>query len=174
MPQNKEEVVLARRQQVATLYLSGHYQTEIGRLVGVSQTQISADLKALRTQWQASSLRDFDASKALELDKIDRLEAVYMDGWQRSQMDRVQTLAEVTHGEKPSRKASVRREGQVGDPRFLDGVLSCIEKRCKILGLWKEQVEHSGEIGVVRLPSKAPTPEAWQQELIVAPVAEVN
>jgi hypothetical protein len=32
-------------------------------------------------------------------------------------------------------KKTKRREGQVGDPRYLDGVLKCIDRRCAILGI---------------------------------------
>ena len=135
MPQHKQEVILARRQQVAALYLTGRYQSEIAAIVGVTQPQISADLAALRKQWLASSLRDFDTAIAEELKKVDRVEIEYWRGWERSLTDRVQTLAEVTHGEKPSRKHSRRREGQAGDPRFLDGVLQCVKRRCALLGL---------------------------------------
>jgi hypothetical protein len=35
----------------------------------------------------------------------------------------------------PSRKTSVRREGQAGDPRFLERVQECVKQRCAILGL---------------------------------------
>jgi hypothetical protein len=138
MPQNKIEVILSRRQQVGALYLAGRYQAEIGQILGVSQSQVSADLAAIRKTWLASSLRDFDAAKAEQLAKIDRVEIAYWQGWHRSLEDHIQTLAEVTHGEKPSRKRSRRREGQAGDPRFLDGVIMCIKQRCAILGLGAE------------------------------------
>ena len=34
-----------------------------------------------------------------------------------------------------STEAAIRKEEQVGDARFLDGVMKCIQKRCEILGL---------------------------------------
>ena len=34
-----------------------------------------------------------------------------------------------------STEAGVRKEEQIGDPRFLDGIMKCISKRCEILGL---------------------------------------
>ena len=44
-------------------------------------------------------------------------------------------MTEAIEGKTPRRKASVKKEGQAGDPRFLDGVLKCVERRCSILGL---------------------------------------
>lgn len=135
MPFNTQDVILSRRQQIGAMYLSGKYQSEIAQIIGVTQQQVSADLAALRKIWQASAMRDFDAAKAEELEKIDRAEREYWLGWERSQEDAVVSLAEVKTGDKPGRKRSRRREGQCGDPRFLDGVLRCVERRCAILGL---------------------------------------
>lgn len=127
--------ILERRQQVASLYLQRKMQSEIARQLGVTQAQISYDLKAVREMWLASSVRAFDAAKAQELAKIDEAERAYWQGWQRSLEPREVSVTEQTQGDTTSRKASVRREGQAGDPRFLDGVLKCIERRCGILGL---------------------------------------
>jgi hypothetical protein len=132
---HNDEGVLARRQQVGAMYLAGKYQADIARLVGVTQQQISHDLAALRKLWLASSVRDFNTAKAEELAKVDRVEHEYWVGWERSLQDHVQNLAEIKTGDKPGRKRSRRREGQAGDPRFLDGVLKCVERRCTILGL---------------------------------------
>lgn len=135
MPQHKHEIVLARRHQVGLLYLQGRYQAEIAQLLSCSQQQVSADLAVLRRLWLASSLRDFDAAKAEELEKIDHLERAYWLGWERSQQARSVIQAERQTGEHCGRKRLRRRESQGGDPRFLDGVLKCIAQRCDILGL---------------------------------------
>ena len=146
MPQHKQEIVLARRHQVGLLYLQGRYQAEIAQILGCSQQQVSADLAVLRRLWLASSLRDFDAAKAEELEKIDHAERAYWLGWERSQKTRTIIQAEHTTGEHFGRKRSRRREGQVGDPRFLDGVLRCIAQRCDILGL-STATETNREVG---------------------------
>lgn len=132
--------VTERRQEVAARYLHGEYQSAIAKTLGVSQAQISKDLHVIRRHWLASTLRDFDAAKAQELAKIDAAERAYWDGWQRSQQPREVSLTEATEGgpDGPKRKASMRREGQAGDPRFLDGVLACVRQRCAILGLSAE------------------------------------
>lgn len=137
----------ARREQVAALYVRGQYQTEIARQLHVTQQQISMDLKAIRQQWLASTLRDFDAAKALELEKIDAVEREAWLAWGRSQELREVTMTEQSEGGEirladgtlhpraPSRKASVRREGHAGDARFLERIQKCIDQRCVLLGL---------------------------------------
>lgn len=157
-----------RRQKIASLYLQGKYQSEIAREVGVTQQQVSYDLKALRAAWLQSSLRDFDAAKSEELRRVDEIERQYWRGWERSQQPRAVTVTEQMQGAKASRKASVRREDQTGDPRFLDGVLKCIERRCSILGLdaarsYKINWDALSDVQLERLASG----ERW--ELVVGP-----
>jgi len=124
-----------RRQQVAALYLQGLYQSEIAQKVGVTQQQVSHDLRCLRKVWLASAMRDFDALKAEQLAKIDAAERAYWEGWQRSLQPREVTLTKQSTGKDPRDEASIRRETPVGDPRFLDGVMRCIAQRADILGI---------------------------------------
>jgi hypothetical protein len=124
-----------RRQQIATRYVHGELQASIAQGLGVSQQRISQDLMVIRQHWLASSIRDFDILKAEQLAKVDAVEREAWAAWQRSQQPREVTVTEQTDGEKPSRKASMRREGQAGDPRFLERVQKCIDQRCEILGL---------------------------------------
>src|SRR5262245_20634591 len=124
-----------RRETIAALYVRGQSQSAIARQVGVTQQQVSYDLKALRKQWLAAALRDFDTAKALELQRIDEAERAYWAGWERSLQRREVTTTKRVRGDVPRTEISRRREQPVGDPRFLDGVLKCIEKRCDILGL---------------------------------------
>ena len=118
--------------EVARRYLQGEMQSQIAASFGVSQQQISQDLRAIRTQWLAATIRDFDALKAEELAKIDRVEREYWLAWERSQQDKEISFEET--GVKGTRTGS-RSEGQAGNPAFLEGVLKCISKRCEILGL---------------------------------------
>ena len=148
MPSTRNHsLMLARRQEVGARYLRGEYQSAIAQAVGVSQAQISMDLKAMRDLWLASSLRDFDALKSEQLAKIDAVEVEAWAAWLRSQQPREVSITEQTEGgevvgtdgtsqpKRPTRKASMRREGQSGDPRFLAVIQKCIDQRCVILGL---------------------------------------
>jgi len=124
------------RRRIADLYLRGELQVAIAEEVGISQTTVSRDLKALQAEWLKSSLIDYNEVKAQELARIDTLEREYWQAWQRSCED-----AETIRKKKAEIAGVKRKEivttakGQVGDPRFLTGVQWCIERRCKVLGI---------------------------------------
>ena len=135
MPLHKHEVVNQRRQRVAELYLTGKLQSDIGQVLGVSQQQVSHDLKIVQRQWLASSIRDFDTHKAELLAKIDAVERAAWAAWDRSLQPREVTVQEVIEGEQRTNKVSLRKEHQGGDPRFLERIQKCIDQRCDILGI---------------------------------------
>lgn len=142
MRKNNAHDVLERRARVADLYREGYHQYEIARAVGVSEPQITSDLKAIRAQWLESSVRNFDEAKSEELAKIDQLERTYWQAWHKSAKDytkqSVKTKNNIAQGGKliPVTNEEERKEIiTFGDPRFLSGVMDCIKKRCEILGL---------------------------------------
>lgn len=141
MESSRENTVIAhRRQEVAARYLRGEYQTTIAQALGIDQAQVSRDLKAIRGLWLASAIRDFDAAKAQELAKIDEVERAAWVAWERSTQNKEVATQESggidAKTKKPIlKKAVLRKEGQSGNPAFLNTVLTCIERRCKILGL---------------------------------------
>lgn len=150
-----------RRKEVATLYLRGVTQWEIAEQMDVNQATISRDLKALQEEWLQSALVDINEAKAKELAKIDALEIEYYQAWERSQEDAETIINEkigTQKGESLDKRGKEVRKlvGQSGDPRFLQGVQWCINKRCEILGLdspKKTELSSDGEpiiIEVVR------------------------
>lgn len=144
------------------LYLQGRTQASIAAALGVTQGQISHDLSAIRRAWVKDAVRDFDELKSRELAKIDNLEVTYWQAWTDSQRDieseteqlRGGRLVKGERGESDKiQPASIdktkRTQEQTGDPRFLQGVQWCIEKRCKILGLdAPDKVNQSGEVKI--------------------------
>lgn len=140
------------RRRIADLYLKGWLQNDIAAEVGLSQGTISLDLKVLHKAWVASSLVDIDIAKSRELAKIDKLEREYWKAWERSQEDaETETQRAITAGDNVRKEGTIVAKGQVGDPRFLTGILSCIDRRCKIFGIdAPEKKDHSGEI-IIRL-----------------------
>lgn len=134
---NKIESVLERRVKVAKLYLQGWYQADIAKQVGVTQQQVSSDLKALRKEWLASSIRDFDKARDQELFKIDNLEREYWAAWEKSKTDysKKSIKAKGTKKELNQVEKTDTEVIMIGNKQFLDGVMTCINKRCEILGL---------------------------------------
>jgi hypothetical protein len=139
------------RAEIARLYLTGALQIDIGARLGLSQQQISYDLKAIRKEWLQSSLRDFDEARSQELAKIDHLETTYWDAWRRSVEKReIETSKMVETAGGQRMEAATRTELQAGDPRFLAGVQWCIDRRCKLLGLdAPDRIEHAGQISLI-------------------------
>lgn len=125
----------ARRAEVASLYLKGERQMNIAKALGVSDEQISQDLKILVKRWQQSALTDIDAKKGIELAKIDQLEATYWDAWARSLQPRERSETGRSENGHIKSSAKLVREQRDGNPAFLQGVQWCINKRCEILGL---------------------------------------
>ena len=122
----------AQRTRIAGLYLEGRTQAEIAAVVGLSQQQISRDLKAVRKEWQKARIRDFDAAQEEQLQRVDKVERNAWDEWHRSKQDaESETQRETAGGVETTRTT----KGQCGDPRYLDVVLKCVDRRCKILGL---------------------------------------
>lgn len=131
----RSQAQLARdRKRVAELYLKGWLQVDIAKELNVDQSTISRDLAYLIEEWQAAALYDFNEAKARELAKINLLEETYWAEWMTSKAPIVK------------RKTVKKVDGQTtevtqdvslgtGDPRFLQGVQWCIDRRCKLLGL---------------------------------------
>jgi uncharacterized protein YjcR len=126
-----------RRRQVAELYLEGYTQTEIGHKLGVPQPTVSYDLRQIDKQWQREMVLDRDQEKRAQLKRIAKREREAWAAWQRSCTPRESTTREATDGgDGPERrKAIVRTDGQVGDPRFLAELRHCVQQRSEILGL---------------------------------------
>jgi len=62
------------KHEIAALYCAGIIQATIAERLGLTQQTVSNDLKAIRNDWLASSLRDFDELKAEQLAKLDYVE----------------------------------------------------------------------------------------------------
>jgi predicted transcriptional regulator len=146
-----------RQQQIATvesLYLSGHSQVDIGRQIGVSQQQVSKYLRKLQAAWLARRGENLESVKGRELARLDRLEREYWQAWERSQQD-AEIVKQKVNGKGDGAKVQAEKtsKGQAGDPRFLQGIMACIETRLKIVGgfaptkvdlTWKEALEQHG------------------------------
>lgn len=167
MPRSETQIA-AHRAEIARRYLRGDYQAAIAADLGVSQQTVSLDLKAIRAAWLAAAIRDFDAARAEELARIDAVERAAWEGWQRSTEDKHISIQEQYDDPvagtdakgapviktKTRKHARLQKEGQAGSPAFLNVILSCVERRCSILGLdapkrfvinWDELTEEQEE-----------------------------
>jgi predicted transcriptional regulator len=156
-----------RRVKVADLYVRGFPQGRIAEMVGVSQTQISFDLAAVKERWVAEQLVDFGERVSRELDKIDRVEEEAWAAWERSKKaaktrsDKTESMVPKADEDEPEprgkgkgkrKPAKPTPSGLIpvkqirdlkityrdGNPAFLERVAWCIETRLKLLGQLKE------------------------------------
>ena len=115
------------RALTASMVLSGVGHAEIAEKLGVSRQQITYDMRVIRERWKARTTMDLTEAKALEVAKIDRLEQVYWEAWELQCEDEVYADKEAGEG--------FFRVKHSGDPAILAGILKCIDRRCKLLGL---------------------------------------
>jgi predicted XRE-type DNA-binding protein len=132
--QREEDLV-----QITRLYLQGRTQRDIAEVVGVSQGQVNHDLKLIQQRWRESSIMDMNEAKQKELARIDEVEIQFWEAWERSKNERTRARQESDGKSKDGKpnvvRATMEKEQRDGNPAFLAGVMSCIERRCKLLGL---------------------------------------
>lgn len=130
------------RAKIAHWYLKGETQQAISEKLTISRSQVSQDLLLIQRRWKESAIRDFDDHKAEQLARLDVVEREYWAAWELSKRTKQRVTRKLVRtGRGKNRKlqpADVRTtaEGQCGDPRFLAGVESVIDKRCRIFGIY--------------------------------------
>lgn len=162
-----------RRRQTAALYLQGKWQSEIAQILGVHQTQVSYDLKFLQRRWYQESVADIAQRKAIELQRIDKIERECWEAYERSKQPREVTVTEATEGAHPGRKATLRKEGQVGDPRFLTEIGKCVDRRVAILGIGaREEALKNAGLGLAALLDEARQQTVLPTTPLLPPMAQ--
>lgn len=126
--------------EISSLYLQGWIQAEIAahinkiRSYDITQQTISRDIKTIQQRWLESSVRDFDEARAQELAKIDNLENIC---WQQFEASKDPIIKRKTAKKVDGQTTEATQEVTLGtgDPRFLQQIQWCIDRRCKLLGL---------------------------------------
>ena len=128
-----------RRTRVAAVYLrGGKTHTEIGVMLGVSRATIARDLFAQKEEWRQSREHDIDLAITIELKRLELIESQAWEAWEQSKgvAEKSRSSRKVQAGVETAYK-QVETANQCGDPRFLNIILACVEKRCQLLGLNK-------------------------------------
>lgn len=115
---------------------------QAGSKITITAASVNIDIRKIREEWERSGLLNVHEHKLLQLKKIDALESEYWRSWQKS----IEKPTKRTLSKKISyrsgqeiKQTESREEDFYGDPRFLDGINKCIQQRCSILGLTKEE-----------------------------------
>ncbi len=130
---------------IENLHLRGKTQIEIAEIISsqrpytLSRQQVDYDLRSLTNLWLAEATAERDSAIAKELATIRALQAEYWAAWEQSKNERTKARQESGGKSKDGKpnviKATMEKEQRDGNPAFLAGVMSCIERRCKLLGL---------------------------------------
>jgi len=163
-PKRSDIQIEKDREQIARWSLRGWSLRKIARELNLSKSQIEYDIKAIKNQWHKDTAIAIDEHKEKVLAELAEVRNEAWLAWERSQNDfKTQTatlqsktkkkIDPVTGEEKEETKPVpinqvIHTENRFGDPRFLDQVNKCIERRCKLLGLDAPQKqEHTGKDG---------------------------
>src|SRR5690348_6448468 len=97
-PRRSETEKAYQHEEIAWRFLRGESQASIGKALGISQQQVSVDLKWLREEWQRQAVETTTFIWAETLARIDNLERYYWEGFHRSLQDQVVMGVEQTEG----------------------------------------------------------------------------
>lgn len=130
-------------------------------------SDIGKDIKKILNNWHDERVKMIDRQRALELAKIDRLEAVYWVAWEASQEAKIKKVSKqrgvmgLPAKGKESDTDPVELPGlkhvqterhtisSVGDSRWTDGIQWCIDQRCQLLGLKQIEPEKPADFTIM-------------------------
>lgn len=132
MPQHRKKEIEARRAEIARLFLEGKTATEIGGLVGVSQSQVSRDLAVISGRWRESALQDISERKAQDLAELIRIRRELWQAWQRSQEPATKKRKKYQNAKLVEVEEEVVE--RLGDPRYMAELLKALKQAADLLG----------------------------------------
>lgn len=145
---------------IERLYLRGYSFRAIARELEAQHGRrlnpktVWKEVQRLIDAYRENHALEVDRARAVELARINKLERTYWDAWEKSLLEAKRTKTSTKSGGDST--AEVQRIERLGDPRYLDGVQWCIERRCKLLGVdAPEKHEHRHQ--VIRIKD----PEGW-------------
>ena len=153
------------RQEIARLRLREYTQAEIVEATGLSLSTVKRELGHLHRAWQAEAVADTGVAKVMELKRLDAISREAWKGWELSLRDHTAT----TTGDGQSK---TRTTTTAGDPRYLNTMMSAIERRCKILGIdapakagTATEDESEAQRGVFVVPAQAGSVDEWMDQV---------
>lgn len=150
-PRRTKAQLASQNAQVWELHLRGASMDEIARVIGRTTRTVHSNIASMYAERLAARKEHETPGAVLEreLAKVDRLEQENWRGWERSKRD-AEEVTEITRGgREPERR--MKRRGQVGDHKFLDGAKKCAELRARLLGLGHEKTGAFGPVELVKV-----------------------
>lgn len=138
---------------IARMLLQGKTHQDIANFLELDRSMVSREIKLIRNEWKASSLRDFDESRGEKVAELELIKAELWQAWQESKQQKESTLKEQIAslgggiGDEADKriKVATRHQSATGDVSYLSGVVNCIKEQSKLLGLYPEEGTGSGQ-----------------------------
>ncbi len=157
MRHKAKRTVLQREQDlfvISRMFLESRNYQDIADAIGVHLVTVYVDVREVVRRWRESGIRDFESSKAIELEKILRMEEEAWKSFFASKTIKKSTTRRLS-GKDSSTGAKTGIGGGArdtsrqmvqlteingpGDPRFLAIALECGKRRERLLGLTAPQ-----------------------------------
>jgi hypothetical protein len=143
---------------IARLYAEGQTQQQIADAINanrpeekrISKSQVNLDLQSVRTEWREMRLNDAEEVIMRQLAAYRLIQAEAWSRLRKSSQDAEKVVVEDMppgNDGKPRKKITTSREGQAGDPRWMEIFLKALAGEARLLGL-----------GVDRVSDDLPTP----------------
>lgn len=140
--------IASRRAKVAHLKLTQPNLSDydIAAMLGMDRTSghvtILNDRRAIMEDWKRLAADDIDEVKAVQLAKLDKMEEELWKAWEKSKHDAVMIFQSGKKKRNPKGKmtvdsedASEQRKGQYGDPRIMERICWCWDRKCELFGI---------------------------------------
>lgn len=161
---------------VSELYLKGNSFRAIAKVlkdehgVQMGHVNVFKIVQKLREEWREHRLSGMDSYYIDELERIDQLESTAWDAWEKSKkVINTRSRQKGTPGAAGGKTVTTtevettRIEQETpGDPRFLVIIHKCGDRRCRILGLYK-QPEPESDDDSTPVPPKGQLPEQFSE-----------
>lgn len=139
---------------LSRLYVKGATQMDMAKTLGISQGQISNDLKLLLKRWEEERIDSIDGYKHQQLLRINIIEEEMWAAWEKSKTTKKVIINKSKSGEmsdgfdittgKPTklqtdkywRAGTTEEEPVAGDMQYMNGIMWCVQERAKIIGLY--------------------------------------
>lgn len=148
-PKRKKEQIPVDQNFIMPLFLKGKGFNDIAAILAplreyrVDYQTVYTDVQKVLKQWQEERMSMIDQQMNIDLKKIDQLEAVYWESWEKSKQAKVKTVQKEKSvfdkknqkrlGDLTAQEAQRHVTEYVGDKQWLDGVQWCIMQRAELL-----------------------------------------
>jgi len=124
---------------IAEMYLvKGMKQVEIGRELGLSQSDVSTTIARIKKEYSTKRLNKYQTYVNHELLKLDTVEREAWAAWERS-IGRSKKVVTRKDGQGNIIDKTITTDDLPGDPRYLTAINATVDRRIRLLGLDQPQ-----------------------------------